>query len=165
MKDEKITSVDIILRFRNTTRQSMEVMMMLMMTARWWWWRWMSVPPDPSGDEGGSLLASSPTGSLPAARFSWTVVSLNVVFPSRLHRVKVFKVLSPSPRRTAGRYGRSIVPLVVKFTDESDLNLLPCVDLESPLILDFFINSTIFDPFAMNAYISFPVSNPGKTHK
>ena len=70
-----------------------------------------------------------------------------------------------SPPRTAGRYGRSTVPLVVKFADGSDLNLLPCVDLESPLILDFFINSTIFGPFAMNAYISFPVSNPGKTHK
>ena len=125
----------------------------------------MRVPPDPSGDEGGSLLASSPTGSLSAARFSRTVVSLNVVSPSRLHRAKVFKVLSPSPRRTAGRYGRLTVPLVVKFTNESDLNLLPCVDLESPLILDFFINSTIFGPFAMNAYISFPVSNPGKTYK
>ena len=85
--------------------------------------------------------------------------------PSRLHRAKVFKVLSLSPRRTVGRYGRSTVPLVVKSADGSDLNLLPCVDLESPLILDFFINSTIFGPFAMNAYISFPVSNHGKTHK
>ena len=54
----------------------------------------MRVPPDPSGGDGGSLLASSPTGSLPAARFSRTVVSLNVVSLSRLHRVKVFKVLS-----------------------------------------------------------------------
>ena len=57
----------------------------------------MRVPPDPSGDEGGSLLASSPTGSLPAARFLRTVVSLNVVSPSRLHKAEVFKVLSPSP--------------------------------------------------------------------
>ena len=105
------------------------------------------------------------TGSLPAARFSRTVVSLNVVSPSRLHRAKVFKVLSPSPHRTASRYGRSTVPLVVKFTDELDLNLLPCVDLESPLILDFFINLIIFDLFKINAYISFPVSNPEKTHK
>ena len=91
----------------------------------------MRVPPDPSGDEDGSLLASSPIGSLPAARFSRTVVSLNVVSLSRLHRAKVFKVLSPSPRRTAGRYGRSTVPLVVKFAIGPDLNLLPCVDLES----------------------------------
>ena len=123
------------------------------------------MPPDPSGDDDGSLLASSPTGSLPAARFSRTVVSLNVVSPSRLHRAKVFKVLSPSPPRMVGRYGQATVPPVVKFPDASDLNLLPCVDLESPLILDFFINSTIFGPFAMNAYISFAVSNPGKTHK
>ena len=92
-------------------------------------------------------------------------MSLNVVSLSHLHRVKVFKVLSPSPRRTVSRYGHSTVPLVVKFAGGSDLNLLPCVDLESPLILDFFINSTIFGPFARNAYISFPVSNPGKTHK
>ena len=92
-------------------------------------------------------------------------MSLNVISFSRIHRVKVFKVLSLSPRRTASRYGRSTVLLVVKFDDESDLILLSCVDLESPLILDFFINSTIFGPFAMNAYISFPVSNPGKTQK
>ena len=59
------------------------------------------MPPDPSGDEGGSLLASSPTGSLLAARFSRTVVSLNVVSPFRLHRAKVFKELSPLPYRTA----------------------------------------------------------------
>ena len=125
----------------------------------------MRVPPDPSGDEGGSLLASSPTGSLPAARFSRTVVSLNVVSPSSLHGAKVFKVLSPSPCRTVSRYIHSTVPVIVKFPDDSDLNLLPCVDLESPLITDFFINSAIFDPFAMNACISFLVSNPGKTHK
>ena len=111
------------------------------------------------------LLQVPSTGSLPAARFSRTVVSLNVVTPSRLHRAKVFKVLSPSPRRTAGWYGRATVPMVVKFANEPDLDLLPCVDLESPLILDFFINSTIFGSFAMNAYIFFPVSNPGKTHK
>ena len=46
-------------------------------------------PPDLSDDDGGSLLASSPTGSLPTARFSRTVVSLNVVSLSRLHRAKV----------------------------------------------------------------------------
>ena len=125
----------------------------------------MCVPPDPSGDEGGSLLASSPTGSLLAARFSRTVVSLNVVSPSRLHRAKVFKVLSPTPHRTVSRYGRSTVLVIVKFPVGSDLDLLPCVDLESLLILDFFINLAIFGPFAMNAYISFPVSSPGKTHK
>ena len=123
------------------------------------------MPPDPSGDDGGSLLASSPTGSLPAARFSRTVVSLNVVSPSPLHRANVFKVLSPSPHRTVSPYGHSTVPLIVKFPDDSDLNLLPCVDLESLLILDFFINLAIIGPFAMNAYISFPVFNPKKTHK
>ena len=123
------------------------------------------MPADPSGDDGGSLLARSPTGSLPVARFSRTMVSLNVVSPSRLHRAEVFKVLSPSPYRTAGRYGHATVPLVVKFASGSDLILFPCVDLESPLMLDFFIISTIFDPFAMNAYVSFPVSNPRKTHK
>ena len=123
------------------------------------------MPPDPSGDDGGSLLASSPTGSLPADRFSRIVVSLNVVSHSRLHRAEVFKVLSLSPYRTAGRYGQATVPLVVKFASISDLILFPCVDLESPLMLDFFINLTIFDPFAMNAYNSFLVSNPGKTHK
>ena len=167
MEDEgwEITSVDLILRFRNTTRQSMEVMMMLMTMARRWWWRWMRAPPDLSGDEGGSLLASSPTGSFLAARFSRTVVSLNIVSPSRLHRAKVFKVLSPSPYRTAEWYGRPAVPLVVKSASGSDLILFPCVVLESPLMLDFLINSTIFDPFAMNAYISFSVSNPGKTHQ
>ena len=125
----------------------------------------MRIPPDPSGDEDGSLLASSPTGSLPAARFSRTVVSLNVVSPPCLHRAKVFKVLSPTPPRTVSQYGHSTVPVVVKFSVGSDLDLLPCVDLESHLILDFFIHSTIFGPFAMNAYIAFPVSNPGKTHK
>ena len=88
----------------------MEVMMMMMMMTTQWWWRWMRVPPDPSGDEGGSLLASSTTRSLPAAKFSRTVVSLNVVSPSHLHRAKVFKVLIPSPLRTAGRYGHSTVP-------------------------------------------------------
>ena len=124
----------------------------------------MRVPPDPSGGEDGSLLASSPTGSLPAARFSRTVVSPNVVSPSRLHRAKVFKVLSPTPPHTAGQYIHLTIPVVVKFPVGSDLDLLPCVDLESLLILDFFINSAIFGPFAMNAYISFPVSNPGKTH-
>ena len=55
--------------------------------------------------------------------------------------------------------------MIVKSPVDSDLDLLARVDLESPLILDFFINSAIFGPFAMNAYISFPVSNPGKTHK
>ena len=123
------------------------------------------MPPDLSGDNDGSLLASSLTGSLPAARFSCCVVSLYVISPFRLHRAKVFKELSPSPYRMAWRYGLQAVPLVVKFASVSDLILFPCVDLESPLMLDFFMNSTIFDPFAMNAYISFPVSNPGKTHK
>ena len=123
------------------------------------------MPLDPSGDEDGSLLARSPSTSLPEMRFSWFLVSLNVVSPSRLHRAKVFKVLSPSPYRTADWYGRPAVPLVIKFASGSYLILFPCVDMESPLILDFFINSNIFDPFAMNAYISFPVSNPGKTHK
>ena len=122
------------------------------------------MPPYPSGDDGGSLLASSPAGSLSAARFSRTVASLYVVAPSRLHRAEVFKVLSPSPYRTI-RYGHATVPLVVKFASGSDLILFPCVHLESSLMLDFFIISTIFDPFAINAYISFPVSNPGKTHK
>ena len=125
----------------------------------------MRVPPDLIDGDGGSLLVSSPTGSLPAARFSRTVVSLNVVSPSGLHRAKVFKMLSRSRGRTAGRYGHSTVPVVGKFWIAPDLIRLPCVDLESPLILDFFINSTIFGPFAMNAYISFLVSNPGKTHK
>ena len=125
----------------------------------------MRVPPDLSGDEGGSLLASSPTGSLPAARFSRTVVSLNVVSPSSLHGAKVFKELSPTPPRTVTRYGHLTVPVIVKFPVDSDLDLLARVDLESPLILDFFVNLAIFGPFAMNAYISFPVSNPGKTHK
>ena len=67
-------------------------------------------------------------------------MSLNVVSPSRLHRAKVFKVLSPTPPRTVSRYGHSTVPVVVKFSIGSDLDILPCVDLESLLILDFFIN-------------------------
>ena len=70
----------------------------------------MRVPLDLSGDEDGSLLASSPTGSLPAARFSRTVVSLNVVSLSRLHRAKVFKVLSPTPPCKVSRYGLEAVP-------------------------------------------------------
>ena len=82
-----------------------------------------------------------------------------------LHGAKVFKELKPTPPRTVTWYGHSTVPVVVKFFVGSDLDLLPCVDLESLLILDFFINSAIIGPFAMNAYISFPVSNPGKTHK
>ena len=123
------------------------------------------MPLDPSGDDGGSLLASSPTGSLPAARFSRTVVSLNVVSLSSLHGAKVFKVLNPTPPRTVTRYDHSTVPVIVKSPVNSDLDLLARVYLESPLILDFFINSAIFGPFAMNAYISFPVSNPGKTNK
>ena len=61
--------------------------------------------------------------------------------------------------------GSRLYRLVVKSGTAPDLTSFPCVDLESPLMLDFFINSTIFDPFAMNAYISFLVSNPGKTHK
>ena len=64
-------------------------------------------------------------------------------------------------------YGRSVrsVPPVGKSLDAADPDLLPCVDLEIHLMLDFFINSTIFGPFAVNAHIAFPVSNPEKTHK
>ena len=105
------------------------------------------------------------TGSLPAARFSWFLVALYVVSLFRLHEVEVFKVLSRSRRRTAGRCGQSTVPQVVKLRIASDPDLLPCVDLEIHLILDFFLNLTIFGPFAVNAHIAFPVSNPGKTHK
>src|SRR4051812_45965487 len=115
----------------------------------------MHAHPDLSGDEGGSQLASYPTGSLLVARFLRTVVALNVVSPSCLHMAKVFKVLTPSPRRTAGWYGRATVPLVIKFTNEPDLNLLPCVDMEISLILDFFTTSAIIGPFALNAHISF----------
>ena len=93
------------------------------------------------------------------------MVSLNAVSLSSLHGAKVFKELNPTPPRTVTRYGQATVPVIIKSPIDSDLDLLARVDLESPLILDFFINSTIFDPFAMNAYISFPVSNPGKTHK
>ena len=125
----------------------------------------MRAPPDLSGDEGGSLLASSPTGSLPAARFSRTVVSLNVVSPSGLHRAKVFKMLSRSRGRTAGRYGQSTVPVVVKSRIASDPDFLPCVDLESHLILDFFIILTIIGPFAMNAYNLLPFRDPVETTK
>ena len=84
---------------------------------------------------------------------------------SSLHGAKVFKELSPTPPCTVTRYGHSTVPVIVKSPDASDLDLLARVDLESPLILDFFINSTIFGPFAVNAHITFPVSNPGKTQK
>ena len=92
-------------------------------------------------------------------------VALNGVSLFRLHQVRVFNMLSRSRPHMVSWYGHSTVPVVVKFPVDSDLDLLARVDLESPLILDFFINSTIFGPFAMNAYISFPVSNPGKTHK
>ena len=123
------------------------------------------MPPDPSGDDGGSLLASSPTGSLPVARFSRTVVSLNVVSSSRLYMAKVFKELSPSPYRTAEWYGHPAVPLVVKFAGVSDLILFPCVDLESPLMLGFFIISTIIGPFPMNANNLLPFRDPVETTK
>jgi len=125
----------------------------------------MPVPPDPSDGDDGSLLASSPSRSLPEVRFVCIAAALYVVSPFRLHRDGVFKVLSSTPHGMVAWYGRSTVPVVVKSCSESDLISFSRVDLESPLMLDFFINSTIFGPFAMNDYISFLVSNPGKTQK
>ena len=70
----------------------------------------MREPLDPSSDDGGFLFASSPTGSLLAARFSWFLVALNVISPSRLHGARVFKELSRPPPRMAGWYGQTTVP-------------------------------------------------------
>ena len=130
----------------------------------WWGWRWCEVLLRSKQRRGESSWCSSP-GSLPAARFSWFLVALNVVSLFRLHQARVFKMLSRSRRRTAGRYGRSTVPVVVKYQIASELISFPSVDLESPLMPDFFIISTIFGPFPMNANNILPFRDPVETTK
>ena len=125
----------------------------------------MPMPPNPSGDEDGSLLANSPSRSLPEVRFSWFLVSLNVVSLFRFRVVKVFKELRQPGPRMVGWYGHATVPLVVKFRFTSFLISFLRADVESPLLLDFFMIFSIIGHFPINANISSPVSNPKKTHK
>ena len=62
---------------------------------------------DPSSGDDGSLLASSPSGSLPEVRFRGFLVALCLASQIRLHEVNIFDEAVLMTGGTARRYRRA----------------------------------------------------------
>ena len=61
---------------------------------------------DPSSGDDGSLLASSPSGSLPEVRFRCFLLAQCLASQIRLHGVNIFDEVMSTTGGTVRRYGR-----------------------------------------------------------